>query len=67
MLTVNKKTFENIVLTQDLILEKQTIAAGTNLAETIEVAVQERKKSGSVASAPVILDAVMKALGAQST
>jgi len=67
MLTVNKKAFENISLLEDLVLEKQVIPAGTNLAKTINVAIQERSKSGSVTSSPAILEGVMRALDSQTT
>ncbi|KAF9529627.1 mitochondrial ribosomal death-associated protein 3-domain-containing protein [Crepidotus variabilis] len=66
MSTVNKAIFENITLQKEIVLEKQTIPAGTNLVQAIEVAIQERKKSGSVASSPAILDAVMRALDTQT-
>jgi hypothetical protein len=67
MLTVNKKAFESISLLEDLVLEKQVIPAGTNLAKTINVAIQERSKSGSVTSSPAILEGVMRALDSQTT
>jgi len=67
MLTVNKKAFENISLLEDLVLEKQVIPSGTNLAKTISFAIQERSKSGSVTSSPAILEGVMRALDSQTT
>lgn len=67
MLTVNKKAFENILLPKDLVLEKQVVPAGTTLAKTIDIAIEERSKSGSVHSSPAILEGVMRALDAQTT
>jgi small subunit ribosomal protein S29 len=64
MLTVNKKAFTEITLPEDLVLEKQTLKAGTTLKEVVDVAVVDRQRS--TAQAPLILDAVMKALEVQS-
>ena len=64
MLTVNKKAFTEITLPEDLVLEKQTLKAGTTLKEVVDVAIVDRQRS--TAQAPLILDAVMKALKVQS-
>ena len=64
MLTVNKKAFTEISLPEDLVLEKQTLKAGTTLKEVVDVAIVDRQRS--TAQAPLILDAVMKALEVQS-
>ena len=42
MLTVNKKAFTEITLPEDLVLEKQTLKASTNLKEVVDVAIVDR-------------------------
>ena len=64
MLTVNKEAFTKIKLVEDLVLEKSVLAKGTTLDKVIEAALAER--GVSVAQAPVYLEAVMKALEAQT-
>jgi len=64
MLTVNKKAFTEITLSEDLVLEKQTLKKGATLKEVVDVAIADRKRS--TAQAPLILDAVMKSLEVQS-
>jgi hypothetical protein len=66
MLTVNKSAFGDIQLPNSIILEKQVIPAGTNLVNVIGVAIAERKKTGSVASSPALLEGVMRALDTQT-
>ena len=56
MLTVNKKAFESLQLPNDIVLEKWTIPAGTNLVQAIGVAITERRKGGSVALVPALLE-----------
>jgi hypothetical protein len=66
MLTVNKPAFESIHLPANIVLEKQVIPAGTNLAKAIGTAITERNKAGSVASSPALLEGVMRALETQT-
>ena len=61
---VNKKAFTEITVHRDLVLEKQTLKAGTTLKEVVDVAIVDRQRS--TAQAPLILDVVMKALEVQS-
>ena len=61
---VNKKAFTEITVNPDLVLEKQTLKAGTTLKEVVNVAIVDRQRN--TAQAPLILDAVMKALKVQS-
>ena len=56
--------FTEITLPEDLVLEKQTLKAGTTLKEVVDVAIVDKQRS--TAQAPLILDAVMKALEVQS-
>jgi small subunit ribosomal protein S29 len=64
MLTVNKKAFMEIKLSEDLVLEKQTLKKGATLKEVVDVAIVDRKRS--TAQAPLILDAVMRSLEVQT-
>lgn len=64
MLTVNKEAFTKIKLVEDLVLEKSVLTKGTSLDKVAEAALAER--GVSVAQAPVYLEAVMKALEAQT-
>lgn len=64
MLTVNKDAFAEIKLIKDLVLEKSVLLKGSSLVSVIEAALTERTRS--VAQAPLYLDAVMKALEAQT-
>ena len=66
MLTVNKTAFESIYLPNSIVLDKQTIPAGTNLAKAIGIIVTEKNKSGSVASSPALLEGVMRTLDTQT-
>lgn len=64
MLTVNSDALSEIWLSEDLVLERQTMRAGTPLAEVIELAIAEKERS--IAQSPVILEAVMKSLEIQT-
>ncbi|KAF9480354.1 hypothetical protein BDN70DRAFT_618401 [Pholiota conissans] len=64
MLTVNKDLLKNILLREDLVLEKSTLPKGTPLTIVIETALAEKQRS--VAQAPLYLDAVMKTLEGQN-
>ena len=57
---INNKAFTEITVPPDLVLEKQTL----KLKEVVDVAIVDRQRS--TAQAPLILDAVMKALEVQS-
>ena len=64
MLKVNSKAFSQLALKEELVLEKKTLKAGTKLAQVVEAMVAE--KARSIAQAPLVLDAVMRALEAQT-
>lgn len=64
MLKVNPKAFSQLALKEELVLEKKTLPAGTKLARVVEAFMAE--KARSIAQAPLVLDAVMRSLEAQS-
>ncbi|KAF5316594.1 hypothetical protein D9619_006611 [Psilocybe cf. subviscida] len=64
MLKVNSKALAQLTLKEELVLEKRTLKAGTKLTQVIEAIMAE--KARSIAQAPLVLDAVMRSLEAQS-
>ncbi|PPQ89420.1 hypothetical protein CVT25_002186 [Psilocybe cyanescens] len=64
MLSVNRDALAAIPLSEDLVLERQTVRAGTPLSTVIEVGIAERDRT--VAQSPAILEGVMKSLEVQT-
>ncbi|KAH9479917.1 37S ribosomal protein S23, mitochondrial [Psilocybe cubensis] len=64
MLTVNGGALSKIQLSEDLVLERQTVRAGTPLSAVIEIAIAEKERS--IGQSPAILEAVMKSLEVQT-
>lgn len=62
MHTVNAQLLGQLQMQHDLVLEKQTVPAGTSISDLIQVAIREKSKVHS----PIILDAVMKELETQT-
>ena len=62
MHTVNAHLLGQLQMQHDLVLEKQTVPAGTSISDLIQVAIKEKSKVHS----PIILDTVMKELETQT-
>jgi small subunit ribosomal protein S29 len=62
MHTVNAQLLGQLQIQHDLVLEKQTVPAGTSISDLIQVAIKEKSKVHS----PIILDTVMKELETQT-
>ena len=62
MHTVNAHLLGQLQMQNDLVLEKQTVPAGTSISDLIQVAIKEKSKVHS----PIILDTVMKELETQT-
>jgi small subunit ribosomal protein S29 len=63
MLTVNAEALSTIKLRENLVLERQTVPAGTPLSNLIDIAILERSRT--VAQSPLILESVMRSLEKQ--
>ncbi|TFK39592.1 mitochondrial ribosomal death-associated protein 3-domain-containing protein [Crucibulum laeve] len=62
MLTVNRPTLDALELLTALVLEKQTVPAGTTLSALINIALKDKLK----ASCMMILETLLKELGEQT-